>query len=120
MLTGIWKDIEIYCGNEHSELIKLEPRQGPLSLFYACPKYYEENRTELEHKCDNRISLNEYEALVEHISDKITDAELNDQILNLKGYCWKNKGVLYEVIEHSKKIKIKVTNIGAMGKYNLH
>ena len=58
MLTGIWKDIEIYCANEHSELIKLEPRQGPLSLFYACPKYYEENGTELEHKCDNRMCIN--------------------------------------------------------------
>lgn len=121
MITGLWKMIEIYCGNNHEELVPLQPVQGPLSLFYACPKYYEDNRKENEKKCSNRINLNDYNSLVEHLTKILSEAEENDEILNLEGYKWKSKGIMYEVFKHNdRKIKIKVYSTKSIGKYTIN
>lgn len=118
MISGLWKNIKIYCGNNHEELIELEPKEGPLSMFYACPKYYEHNRKEHEKKCGNRISLKEYEDAVEYIVELLSEAEKNDELLNLYGYKWKKRGVNFEIFEHtSTSIKIKITSEKAIGNY---
>ena len=121
MITNLWKTIKIYCGNNHDELVELQPVQGPLSLFYACPKYYEQNREKNEKMCDNRLNLNDYNALVEHLTKIISEAEEENMILDLTGYKWKNKGVSYEIFKYSDiSIKVKVYSTKSIGKYTIN
>ena len=46
--------------------------------------------------------------MIDHISKILEDAELNNEKLNLAGYKWKSKGILFEVFEHdNEKIKVR-------------
>lgn len=114
MIKGIWNMIEVYCGDKtkHNEPIQLEVVQGVYNgYFYNCPNYKEENRKQGERKCCNRISPVEYEKMIDHISGLLEDAEMNSEKINLNGYKWKNRGVLFEVFEHTEnKIKIYMLN----------
>ena len=83
--------------------------------FYNCPKYKDDQREANERKCSNRISPVEYEKMIDHISKILEDAELNNEKLNLAGYKWKSKGILFEVFEHdNEKIKIPIITINTI------
>ena len=117
MITNFWQKAIVICGNEkHTEEVPLEIQAGPSSLFYACPKYHEENRTKDERACPNRINLIEYENMLNHLSDAIFDAELNGRKINLTNLTWNNgKGIEFTVLEHKDDyIKVKALNKKAM------
>ncbi len=107
MITNVWNNIRIFCGNHGEDFsIEMTPHEGAdgLDMFYSCPKYYPENRTESERPCGNRITINEYKDMVEHLSKMIEDAEIQYQKLDLAGYKWRSKrGVAYMVFRHTKK-----------------
>lgn len=110
MIKNIWQMIEPYCDNGHTEDIKLEIAEGPFSLFYACPKYQEENRSTGERACSNRVNLVDYEKMIMYISDMLLDAEADGCQINLKNYKWVKGGIDYEIFEHTQdtiKVKIK-------------
>ena len=108
---NLWQDIEVYCGNNHEEKVKLQVQQGPFSLFYACPKYHPENRTDSERACPNRINLIDYEAMVLHVDDMLMKASLDNHSENMKNVKWKSKGIEYEIIDHTQdKITIMALN----------
>lgn len=117
MIPNIWKKIHIVCGchkitNENAP-IKMMPHEGVNGgdIFYSCPKYYEENRTYGEKACGNRISIRDYQKMVEHISDILEDSYRNRSIVNLTGMKWKNNSVEYEIIQHTgSQIVIAVKN----------
>lgn len=119
MVKNFWNMVELYCGNHNyqdgDEIIKMTPKEGPLSLFYSCPKYYPENRDELERACANRLDLVNYEKMIDHLSKLFEEAELNGSKVNFKNHKWKEKGIEYEVFEHTEKsIKVKMINRKAL------
>ena len=69
MIKNLCDMIEIYCGNGHSELVQMYLKSGSDSgkdSFYACPKYYPENRNESEDLIMN-TALNDDEYTTYHI-----------------------------------------------------
>lgn len=117
MIKNIWKTVKVYCGSDHDELTELEVEQGMYQLFYACPRYKRENRGDNERACNNRISIDDYEGMIKHVSDLLEEAELNGSMLNLTNYTWKRKGITFKIIEHTKdKIAITMLNKTAMKK----
>lgn len=114
-ISGSWEKIKLLCGN-HEEPIEMVIHQGGASLFYSCPKYYPDNRTEDEKVCINRLSLKDFETkLLGHINDLIVSAEINGEVLNLKHHKWKANGIEFEILEHTDdKIVVKMLNRKAL------
>ena len=116
LISGIMAKMEIYCGN-HPEPVKMQLKQGPFSVFYACPKYSEENRNEGEHICANRIGINDVERMVDHINSKMCDNGLLTSSVNLQNHGWKQNGVEYKILIHrSDKICVQCLNRSALTK----
>ena len=114
MIKNLCDMIEIYCGHGHTEPIPMYMKDGAgmgRDSFYACPKYYPENRTENERACNNNLTITDYLKMVDYIDKKLTEAELNDEKLNLTNFKFKIGQVQYHVVSHSsKKIKIAILN----------
>lgn len=114
MIKNLCDMIEIYCGHGHSDLIPMYMRDGSdfgKDSFYACPKYYPENRTSEERACNNNLTITDYIKMVDHIDKTLTEAELDCTRLNLTNYKFKIGQVEYRIFEHSpKKIKVLVLN----------
>lgn len=116
MIKNFWKKIVLICGNHPDEEILMNLIEGPSSLFYACPKYYPENRTPNERACANRINLVDFEKMVDHLSELYEENFLEGNLINLTGHRWVYKKVIeYEVIEHTQdQIKVKMKNKKAL------
>lgn len=118
MIKNLWSYIELYCGNPiHKEPIKLVEKYTPTNtLFFACPKYFAQNREDDEKMCKNSIYTNDYEKAVEEIEKRLVENAKQDIEENLEGLRWTSKnGICYEVFSHSNdKIKIKMINKRAM------
>jgi len=112
IITGSWEDVTLICGGNHTEPVEMVLQQGPASLFYACPKYHAENRTEGERACNNRLSIENFTKMLEHLHGVIIDAELNDQRIQLANFTWKDrKGTFYKVVsQNMDKLVISVYN----------
>lgn len=112
-IKNSWSSVKLICGN-HSDEQKVEMviQQGPHSLFYACPHYYEQNREEGERPCFNRLNLVDFERALSHLADVQMDDET---IVSLDHYKWKKNGVEYQVISHKDgKIVLRVLNRKAL------
>lgn len=113
MIRGFWNSVQVICGNHCNEQIEMTVQEGPSSLFYACPKYHPENRTEGERPCFNRLSLSEYENMLSALSDLL----MGDDIIKLQGYRWKKNGTEFEVVSFSdEKIVVRVLNQRAIAR----
>lgn len=114
MIKNLCDMIEVYCDNGHKEPVRLYMKDGSdygKDSFYACPKYYPENRTEGERACNNNLTITDYIKMVNYIDKTLTDAELNDEKLNLTNVKFKIGQVSYRIMEHtSRKIKVAVLN----------
>lgn len=116
MLLNSWKCITLICGNHQDDTGNImELKKGPHSLFYACPKYqsiYDQNRTE-EKSCNNRLTLVDYEALLEHLTEKAKGDF--GMVIDLTGYRWKHKGVKYRVLKHENgHFTVSMLNVRAI------
>ena len=118
IITGTWEDVRLLCGYRHEEPVEMDIKEGPSSLFYACPKYYAHNREPDERACNNRLNLVDYEKMITHIDGLRYEAEMRGEIINLKGYTWKTtKGIEYRVLIHEyNKLEISVVNKIAINK----
>lgn len=114
MIKNLCDMIEIYCGHGHSERIAMYMRDGSdmgKDSFFACPKYYPENREAGERACNNNLTITDYIKMVNYIDKKLTEAELKDEKLNLTNHKFKIGQVEYTVLEHTgTKLKISVLN----------
>ena len=111
--------LELICGNHDEDTsIPMEIKIGPSSPFYACPKYYEENRTPGERKCVNRISEVDYERILAHLSDLIMEADERGEVLDLTNHEWTRNGICCKVVRHNgmDKITVRVLNKKALHK----
>jgi hypothetical protein len=104
IITGTWSSVKLVCAHRHKEPVVMELRQGPSSLFYACPKYYPENRDEGERACNNRLNLVDYERMLAHINALLYEAEFMGEKPNLTNHKWKDaKGTEYKILLHEKE-----------------
>lgn len=94
MIKNLWAVTKIYCGN-HEEPIEMILKQGPKSLFYACPDY--EKRYQGEKGCPNRVSTEIVEKILEHIAAKIQSVGSG---INLTGYKFTVSNVSCTVLKH--------------------
>lgn len=114
IVKNIWEKVKIYCGC-HDELVELTPNTKGSTLFYSCPKYYGANRAPNEKACTNRISMDDYQALVEHIGDILYENEVKRISENLTGHKWKRRNIEYEIIrEENNFFYVKIINRAAL------
>lgn len=120
MILNLAKNIHLYCGNHEkdydAELIEHEGAPG-LDMFYSCPKYYDENRKPGERACSNRLTISEYQRMIDHISEIIEMVEAAGNTVNLTGHRWedKSRGYEFKILKHTKDyINISVKNLRAI------
>lgn len=100
MITGSWGDTKLMCGN-HEKPVEMVIQQGPHSLFYACPKYFGENREAGEHICANRLNLVEFDKMLDHINALLCEEAAVNNAICLTNYSWKSRGVEYKILSHT-------------------
>lgn len=99
MIKNIWDITTFYCGHNHKEPVKLQIQQGINSLFYACPKYKKENRSDDERVCANRLNLINAQKIIEYYSDLIEKEGFEKA--NITGATYNFKTIHTKVIKHT-------------------
>nr|WP_303181781.1 hypothetical protein [Lachnoclostridium phocaeense] len=117
MLVNSWKNVTLICGNhgnDHTHDMQL--KEGPHSLFYACPEYKSIFGTDHSGKsCNNRLTLVDFEKMLGFLEEK----GLGDGFCetDLTGFHWKKNGVEYTVLEHKNgHFTVKMLNRKAINK----
>lgn len=105
-IDDIWNRIVPLCACHSTEVVMVE-KQTPDSVFYACPKYYEENRSPNERPCLNHLSVQDYQGMIEKITSELAFQTVKFQNADLTGMRWTKNGILYEVVYHRKKTVTK-------------
>ena len=131
MIKGLWSKVRLVCGNHSDESkIIMNPHEAAKSaiskalygsssgMFYSCPKYYPENRSENEPCCRNHISVKEFEDMIGFIANKVSEYESMGGTFELVGLTWKSRsGVEYTVVKQTDThIDIKCVNEKALWK----
>jgi len=115
MIKGFWQTTILVCANHPDDQeIVMTLQQGPKNLFYACPKYHAENRTEGEQTCANQITLKEFENMLDKIFTVLEKADENNTVMNLANYSWKARGAQFKVLSHTNvdtKISVLSTKV---------
>lgn len=101
MIKNLWKVTNFYCNCRHTTPQKMQFVDGPSSLFYACPKYYPENREPGEPSCMMRMNLIDAEGVLEEFSKIIEEDEANNVIRDYRGFEFDYKTVHAKVISYS-------------------
>jgi hypothetical protein len=115
MVKNLWKQIEVVCGNHEKDYPVMGLKQGHRSLFYSCPKYYPEARQPGERACKNHVSTDDFEKILEKLSEEAEKQMINGQKICLKNLKFKVKTIEVEVIYHvDDVIKLKVKNKKAL------
>ena len=118
MISGIWKDVKLICGNpEHGDQqLEMYIRQTTLEqekaedkkkylhgkpdyAFYCCPHYDPESRSDDERPCFNRCSVGEIEKAMNMLSEKIEHDEETNGTSFIKNYKFSTKAADYKVKE---------------------
>lgn len=116
LIKGFWETVTLICGNHSDEEVEMVLKNGPSSLFYACPRYDADKRETGEAPCFNRISLKEFEGMLDELFELLAGDNMVT-VLNLTNYTWRKKGVEYRVLLHTEKqIKIRVVNLRAVAR----
>ena len=112
MIRGFWQTTTLVCANHTGgEEVVMTLQQGPKNLFYACPKYHPENRSGDDVTCTNRISLKEFESMLDHIFGVLEKADEDNIVINLTNYAWKKRMLEFKVLAHSTaEMKIQALN----------
>lgn len=111
LIKGFWETVTLICGNHPGEEVEMELKSGSTSLFYACPRYDADKRPSGEPPCLNRISLKEFERMLDDLFELLTGDDAVSTVLNLTNHSWRRKGIEYRVLFHTEKqIKIQVLN----------
>lgn len=108
MIKNIWAVTKVYCDN-HSNPLLMQFKTGPHSLFYACPEH--DNKYKGKIACPNRISIDDLEALLEVLSQKIETEEADGGTINLTGWKFRHKYINCRVIRYEPNdIHLAITN----------
>lgn len=112
MVKNLWKNITLVCGCNHCMETEMKLVQGPSSLFYACPRYYPENREKGEKACANRINLIDYEKMVDHFSEEFENSIMEGCNVDLTNSEWVyKKQIVFRVLGHKNgQLKVSMYN----------
>lgn len=117
MLQNIWNKTKIVCachGEEYPEM-SIRPGVGNKSMFYACPKYYPENREKGEVACVNHINDVEMEKILKKISSEASEQMQFGQSPFLMNYSFKIKDIEVKVVSQTDdELKVAVKNRKAL------
>ena len=97
MITGLWKHTRLICNNHAQCCPEMIVEDNGRQTYYMCPRYYEENRAPLERPCMNRVSIDDYERVLELLSGAIIEAEDNGEKLYLDHYALNLHGAKYSI-----------------------
>ena len=96
MIRNLWKNVHFICGCHGNEkpvyMIFHEGAEnqrfgaGTLSGFYSCPKYYPENRNPGENACFNRMTVEDCQDFIEHLSKVLESG--TGVFVNPQGFAW--------------------------------
>lgn len=115
MIKNLWKNTTFYCGHGHEMPIEMYYKDGPLSMFYACPKYYPENRTKNERACSNRLNFVDAEAIIEKFSAIIEEKEADNTFFDFTNFSFKYRSIEVKVLEYSlDSVKLQIINRKAL------
>lgn len=114
MIRNLWEQIELRCGCHESHPIMTIQTKG-VTPFYACPKYYPENRDYGEKACVNHIGINDFDKMLKIIEKELRDGEDNFEQVNLTNLKFKIGAMDFQVEQQVEdKIKINVVNKNAL------
>lgn len=129
MILNFWSNVRLFCGNhtetdEHIQMLPHESATGTgiygqqLNMFYACPRYYPENRKPGERCCRNHISIKEYEGMLNHLSKIKEEGESSGGTVELVGEKWRSRqGVEFSVFRQTDgHIDVKCVNTKGLEK----
>lgn len=94
MKTNSWNNITLICANHGDDKTNQMILQQGHTLFYACPCYKSENGSR---GCKNNLTLHAFEKLLDRLDNESQSNPL--EVMDIKGFKWKDNGVDYEVIE---------------------
>lgn len=91
MITNFWKNTKLHClkHEEQPEMTITVHTAGP---FYECPI------------CHSKISVYDFEKMINHYQKVITDAYANNEEPHLENEKWKTKKKIYTVLEHKDNL----------------
>lgn len=112
MIKNLWNRTVFCCNYRHEHPIKMNVIQGPASPFYACPKYYPENREEGEPSCMMRLNFVDAEKVLDAFSDIIEKDEAENIYKDYTNYEFNYKQIHVKVIKYSRmgNIKLEIFN----------
>ncbi len=106
-----WENIHFLCTHRHKTAQPMTIMSSPRAVFYACPKYFPDNREEGEPSCVNAIFLTDAEKAVGAINDRLGKAAVSDEEVNLANYRFTIDNVDYHVLrDEDGQIDIEVLN----------
>ena len=115
MIKNLWNKTEIVCGCHEGmpidEKIIMQPKAGHKSMFYACPKYYPENRQKGEIACVNHVNVEDFQKILNRISEECEKSMIFGQSPVIIGFTFKLKDITVKVLEYTpEKLVIQVYN----------
>ena len=108
MVTGLWEKTEVYC-DLHDAPKKMELVMKNGVVFYQCTLGKDEK--EGAALCNNKLSLKDFEKMLDYISDMMCEAIKNNEEPNLKNTVFRIGKIRYKIFEHHDKIKVIVHDI---------
>ena len=110
-IVNNWQNIRFVCCRNHKTPQEMKLLSSPKAIFYACPKYFPDNRDKDEPACVNSIFMNDAEKAVKKINDMLGSAAMEDNELNLENVKFTIDNVDYHVIKDDNgKLDISVNN----------
>lgn len=110
MVTSLWDKIEMYCAL-HEEPVKMELVSRKGQVFYECGLGNADKIAADATPCKGVLHLKDFEKMLDHISRVMYEAEMNNEIPNLKHMQFSIGKFKYKILDHNENIKILVRDI---------
>lgn len=115
VIKNLWSVITFWCIHGHKEPVQMQVQYGPSSPFYACPKYFPENRTPDERACANRLNFIDAEEIVKKLGNIIAGDQMNGDAVDYTNYEFDYKSIHVKVLEYKdKSIKLGILSKKAL------
>lgn len=110
-ILGSWGMTTVYCGNHEGDLKPFELREERKQMIYACPDY-----DDPDCPCHNMLNVNDFQRMLDHLSNIIVESAMSDCNVNMTNYSWKDRnGIKFKILEHKPgSLKISVVNTRAI------
>ena len=118
-ISKAWQHTKLICGNHGDDLThEMRLEETGKTLTYICPNFTEETRKKGECTCNNKITLYDFEKMLDKVASTIIKADMKNEIIHLDNFTWKNnQGISYKVIKHApEEIIVTVLNPKALEK----